>query len=93
MQRPSLTDNGQGQYYETRTYTYDGSQPSAQQQQQQTAAKPPRPATAFAGQAPPRVGRSLLSNDNWRQATMGDVCLNARAIEQSDRNILYGKGK
>ena len=62
--------------------------------QQQTAKPlPTRPATAYAGQHDARLGRSLLSNDNWRQATMVDVRLNAKAIEQSDRNILYGKGK
>ncbi|CAF1211852.1 unnamed protein product [Adineta ricciae] len=64
----------------------------AKQQQQTAKPLPARPATAYAGQHDARLGRSLLSNDNWRQATMADVRLNAKAIEQSDRNILYGKG-
>ncbi|UJR25278.1 hypothetical protein I4U23_006630 [Adineta vaga] len=94
MHRPSLTDdNNQGnnneKYYITRGYTYDGLQLPNQQQQ---TIKSTRPATAFAGQQGTRLGRSLLSNDNWRQATMADVRVNAKAIEQSDRNILFGKG-
>ena len=68
-------------------------QPAKQQQQQTAKPLPTRPATAYAGQHDARLGRSLLSNENWRQATMADVRLNAKAIEQSDRNILYGKGK
>ncbi len=42
---------------------------------------------------PQRLGRSLLSNDNWRQETMADVRVNAKVLEQSDQNILFGKGK
>ena len=100
MQRPSLTNddnqvNSNEKYLVTRSYTYDGMQSTKQQQQQQqpSPVKPTRPATAFVGQQPQRLGRSLLSNDNWRQATMTDFRVNAKAIEQSDRNILFGKGE
>ncbi|CAF4417652.1 unnamed protein product, partial [Rotaria magnacalcarata] len=48
-------------------------QPSSPSQQQQQQGQ--------------RLGRSLLSNENWRQETMGDVRLNAKVIEQSDQNI------
>jgi hypothetical protein len=34
-----------------------------------------------------------LSNDNWRQETMVDLRIHAKAVEQSDQNILYGKGR
>jgi hypothetical protein len=44
-------------------------------------------------QSPQRLGRSLLSNDSWRQETMVDIRVNAKAIDQSDQNILFGKGK
>lgn len=83
--RPSLTDdnkqtNNNGKSVLHRSYTFDASQIVKQQQppsQQQTQ----------------RLGRSLLSNDNWRQDTMGDLRISAKTIEQSDQNILYGKGK
>jgi hypothetical protein len=102
MHRPSLTDDNQanhnGKNLLSRSYTFDGiqstkQQPQPQQQQQPRSAKPPRTSSTAVDQQPQRLGRSLLSNDNWRQETMGDVRLNAKAIEQSDQNILFGKGK
>ncbi len=106
MYRPSLTDgdtqvNSNGKKFLTRSYTFDGVQSIKQQpqppppppQQQQRSAKPPRPTSGIADQQPQRLGRSLLSNDNWRQETMADVRVNAKALEQSDQNILFGKGK
>ncbi|CAF0772435.1 unnamed protein product [Didymodactylos carnosus] len=39
-----------------------------------------------------RIGYNLLSNDNWRRETVDDLRLNSKVIEQSDQNILYGKG-
>lgn len=103
MQRPSLTDddennnNNNGKQFLSKSLVIDNGQakqqritkpyrrtPSAsdqQQQQQQQLEKPQR------------LGRSLLSNDNWRQETMADVRLNAKVIDQSDQNILFGKGK
>jgi hypothetical protein len=95
MQRPSLTDDNQVNNENkllSRSLTFDGVQPLKQQQRSRSA-KPSRPLTAFAEQQPQRLGRSLLSNDNWRQETMSDVRVNAKAIEQSDQNILFGKGK
>lgn len=82
--RPSLTDdnkqtNNNGKSVLHRSYTFDASQIVKQQQ------PPPQQQTQ-------RLGRSLLSNDNWRQDTMGDLRISAKTIEQSDQNILYGKG-
>lgn len=99
MQRPSLTDenkqiNNNGKNLLTRSYTFDGVQSIKQQPQRQQSAKPPRPAAAgIPDQQSQRLGRSLLSNDNWRQETMADVRVNAKVIEQSDQNILFGKGE
>ncbi len=95
MQRPSLTDDNQannGKQLLSRSLTFDGVQ-SLKQQQRPRSAKPSRPLTAFVDQQPQRLGRSLLSNDNWRRETMTDVRINAKTIEQSDQNILFGKGK
>ncbi|CAF0808618.1 unnamed protein product [Adineta steineri] len=102
-QRPSLTDdnnqrnnnNNNEKYLFTRSYTFDGLPPTKQQQSPSPpheVVKPLRPATASGGQQAQRLGRSLLSNDNWREATMNDVRVNGKVMEQSDRNILYGKG-
>jgi hypothetical protein len=96
MQRPSLTDdnkqvNSNEKYLLSRSHTFDGLQ-SIKQQQQRTA-KPPRPPSVVVDKQPQRLGRSLLSNDNWRQDTMADVRVNAKTIEQSDQNILFGKGE
>jgi hypothetical protein len=105
MQRPSLAnDNNQAnneKSFLSRSYTFDGlqslkqHQPQQQQPQQprQRSAKPFRPAPPVAEQQSQRVGRSLLSNDTWRQEAMGDVRVNAKAIEQSDQNVLFGKGR
>jgi hypothetical protein len=106
MHRPSLTNddtqvNSNGKKFLSRSYTFDGVQsikqqpqpPPPPQQQQQRSAKPPRPTPGIVDQQPQRLGRSLLSNDNWRQETMADVRVNAKALEQSDQNILFGKGK
>jgi hypothetical protein len=100
MHRPPLTDgNKQANVNEknllTRSYTFDGLQSikQPQQQPQQRTAKHPRSSSAMIDQQSQRLGRSLLSNDNWRQETMGDVRTNTKAVEQSDQNILYGKGK
>lgn len=100
MQRPSLTDdnkqlNNNGKNLLTRSYTFDGIQSSKQQPpQRQQSAKASRPSAVNLDQQQQqqRVGRSLLSNDNWRQDTMNDVRVNAKAMEQSDQNILFGKG-
>ena len=66
---------------------------SSTSRQQQRSAKPPRATPSVFEYQPSRLGRSLLSNDNWRQETMADVRINAKVMEQSDQNILYGKGK
>jgi hypothetical protein len=97
MQRPSLTDddnnnNNNGKLLLSKSLTVD----SGQTKQQRTT-RPTRPTPPIIEQQqqqqPQRLGRSLLSNDNWRQETMADVRINAKAIEQSDQNILFGKGK
>lgn len=108
MQRPSLMDdeqtennNNKGKVFLTRSYTFDGvqsiKQPQQQQQQQQPkqqVIKPARSSSAVVHQQQAqRLGRSLLSNDNWRQETMNDVRINSKVMEQSDQNILLGKGK
>jgi hypothetical protein len=108
MYRSSLNNddkqvNSNGKNLVTRSYTFDEiqsikqreekQQQQQQQLQRQQSAKPPRPSPPVVDQQPQRLGRSLLSNDNWRQETMADVRVNAKAIEQSDQNILYGKGK
>ena len=101
MQRPPLTDdnnqvNNNGKNLLSRSYTFDGLQSlkqQPQQQQRQRSAKPPRSSPPVVEQQSQRLGRSLLSNDNWRQETMGDVRVNAKVIEQSDQNVLFGKGK
>ncbi|CAF0894328.1 unnamed protein product [Rotaria sordida] len=104
MQRPSLADdddrinnnnnnNTNGKHLLSRSLTFDNEQrKQQQQQQQQRIIRPSRPSPPMSEQSPQRLGRSLLSNDNWRQETMVDVRLNAKAIEQSDQNILFGKG-
>ncbi|CAF4771414.1 unnamed protein product, partial [Rotaria sp. Silwood2] len=71
--------------------TFDGLQ-SLKQQQQPRVSKTSRGSPPIPDQQQQRLGRSLLSNDNWRQETMIDVRLNAKAIEHSDQNILFGKG-
>ena len=40
-----------------------------------------------------RLGRSLLTDNHWSRSTVADVHLNAKVIEQSDQNILFGQGK
>ena len=107
--RPPLTDGDQqannAKYSLSRSYTFDGGQsakqyvhPHYQQQQQQQqpqqrATKSLRASPSSLDQQSHRLGRSLLSNDNWRQETMADVRINAKAIEQSDQNVLFGKGQ
>lgn len=95
MQRPSLTDdddrtNENGKQFLSKSLVVDNGQTKLQQQQRN--ARPTRPSPSIFEQQPQRLGRSLLSNDNWRQETMVDVRLNAKAIDQSDQNILFGKG-
>ncbi len=101
--------NSNEKYLVTRSYTFNDIPSTEQQQQPPMAKptrpssafvgqrppvdKPTRPSTAFVGQQSQRLGRSLLSNDNWRQNTMADIRLNAKAIDQSDQNILFGKGE
>ncbi|CAF1125829.1 unnamed protein product [Rotaria sordida] len=95
MYRPSLTDdddnqvNNNGKNSLSRSYTFDGIQ-SLKQQPRVT--KPSQVSPPVADQQQQRLGRSLLSNDNWRQETMTDVRLNSKVIDQSDQNILFGKG-
>ncbi|CAF1929355.1 unnamed protein product [Rotaria magnacalcarata] len=105
MHRPSLTDEGNqvknnnGKTLLSRSYTFD----TIRSIKEQSPTKSMRASTSAADQQPSspsqqqqqqgqRLGRSLLSNENWRQETMGDVRLNAKVIEQSDQNILFGKG-
>lgn len=40
-----------------------------------------------------RSTRSLLNKDQWQQETKNDARLNTKVIDQSDQNILYGKGE
>ena len=98
-----MNNNNKGKNLLTRSYTFDGvqsvkqQQPQQQQQQQvqQRATKPSRSVSAVVQQQQQqgaRLGRSLLRNDNWRQETMGDVRINGKGTEQSDQNILLGKG-
>ncbi|CAF4413700.1 unnamed protein product, partial [Adineta steineri] len=104
MLRPSLTDDDVGhdkqnkKCFLSRSFTfnngdtkYQQQQPEQQQQQQPRIIQSCLPST-MNFQQKPRLSRSLLSNDNWREETMGDVRVNTKIIEQSDRNILYGKG-
>ena len=102
IQRRSLADNDAHPVHMTnnaksqlsRSYTFDS---ELHKQQETVPPKTSRSArvhpSELSEQSQPRLGRSLLSNDNWRQETMGDVRLNAKAIEQSDQNILLAKGK
>ncbi|CAF4734025.1 unnamed protein product [Rotaria socialis] len=101
IQRPPLTDdndhlnNNNGKQFLSRSLTFDTEQKQQkqqQQQQQQRVTRPSRPSPTISEQLPQRLGRSLLSNDNWRQETMVDIRINAKAIEQSDQNILFGRG-
>jgi hypothetical protein len=93
-QKPSLTDddvdhgNNNQKYFVTRSFTLD----NGPTKHQQRTVKSSLPSPTISDQKP-RLSRSLLSNDNWREETMGDVRVNAKAIEQSDRNILFGKGE
>jgi hypothetical protein len=94
MYKPSLTDdddraNNNGKELLSRSCTFD----NGQTKKQQRIARPSRPSPVIIDQQPQRLGRSLLSNDNWRQETMVDVRLNAKVIEQSDQNVLFGKGE
>ncbi|CAF4302382.1 unnamed protein product [Rotaria sordida] len=94
MQRPSLieddgddhTNNKNGKPLLSRSLTFD-KQPLKQKQIKRLT----RPSPAIIEQQLQCLGRSLLSNDNWRQETMADVRVNAKAIEKSDQNILFGK--
>lgn len=99
MQRPPLTDddddlanlnnnNNNGKHLLSRSLTFDN-----ELKKQKRVKRPHRPSPAIVEQQPQRLGRSLLSNDNWRQETMADVRVNAKVIEQSDQNVLFGKGK
>ncbi len=97
MLRPSLTDddddnhannNKCDKHFLSRSLTFD-SEPIKQKRTK----RPNRPSPAIVDQQPQRLGRSLLSNDNWRHETMTDVRVNAKVIEQSDQNLLFGKGK
>ena len=99
MQRPSLTDddvdrgnNDDKKRFVSRSYTFNNGQTKQQQQQQPRTIKSSLPSPGIFQQKA-RLGKSLLSNDNWREETMGDVRVNAKAVEQSDRNILFGKGE
>ncbi|CAF1040245.1 unnamed protein product [Rotaria sp. Silwood1] len=101
MQKPSLMDddnhinnnnNNNGKHLLSKSLTFENEQRKQQQQQQQRMTRPSRPSPPSSEPSSQRLGRSLLSNDNWRQETMIDVRLNAKAIEQSDQNILFGKG-
>ena len=98
--RPPLTEeepqsNLTKKSFLSRSHTFDGGQtikqPSSQQQQRGTKTRQGSPTSLE--QQPQRIGRSLLSNDHWRQETMADIRMSARAIEQSDQNILFGKGE
>ncbi|CAF0947955.1 unnamed protein product [Adineta steineri] len=106
MLRPSLTDDDVGhdkqnkKCFLSRSFTfnngetkYQQQQPEQQQQQQQPRIIQSCLPSTMNFQQKPRLSRSLLSNDNWREETMGDVRVNTKIIEQSDRNILYGKGQ
>jgi len=94
IQRPSLTDdddnnnNNNAKQFLSKSLVVDNGQTK-----QQRITRPARPTPPIIEQQPQRLGRSLLSNDNWRQETMADVRVNAKAIEQSDQNVLFGKGK
>ena len=99
MLRPSLTDddddthannnnNKYDKHFLSRSLTFD-SEPIKQKRTKRTS----RPSPVIVDQQPQRLGRSLLSNDNWRHETMADVRVNAKVIEQSDQNVLFGKGK
>lgn len=103
-QRPSLADDETQSAFNrrnsvSRSYNIDNGPPSTppRQPSQQPHQRLPKPVHAS---APPvqaesqsnRLARNLLSNENWRQETMADVRVNAKAIEQSDQNILFGKG-
>ncbi|CAF4229273.1 unnamed protein product, partial [Rotaria magnacalcarata] len=81
-----------GKQFLSRSLTFDTEQRQQKQQQQQRVTRPSRPSPTINEQSPQRLGRSLLSNDNWRQETMVDIRINAKAIEQSDQNILFGRG-
>jgi hypothetical protein len=89
MQKPSLTDDDdQAKQFLSKSLVVD-SGPTKQR-----VLKPIRGTPSVLEQIPQqRLGRSLLSNDNWRQETMVDVRMNAKTIEQSDQNILFGKGE
>jgi hypothetical protein len=96
MQRPSLTDDDdeKGKQFLSKSLVVDSGLTKQQQQQSSRVLKPIRGTPSVLEQIPQqRLGRSLLSNDNWRQETMVDVRINAKAIEQSDQNILFGKGE
>ncbi len=93
MQRPSLTDNDDhvndnGKQFLSKSLVFENGQTK-----QQRITRPTRPSPPIIEQQPQRLGRSLLSNDNWRQETMADFRVNAKAIEQSDQNVLFGKGE
>ena len=97
VQKPSLTDNdddhannNNGRHFLSRSLTFDT---EFMKQQQQRTIRPSRPSPAITDHIPHRIGRSLLSNDGWQQETIGDIRLSSKAIEQSDQNILFGKGR
>jgi hypothetical protein len=95
IQRPSLTDDDdQGKQFLSKSLVMESGSPKQQQQQQPRVLKPIRGTPSILEQIPQqRLGRSLLSNDNWRQETMFDVRSNVKVIEQSDQNVLFGKGE
>jgi len=92
IQRPSLTDDDdQGKQFLSKSLVMESGSPK---QQQPRVLKPIRGTPSILEQIPQqRLGRSLLSNDNWRQETMFDVRSNVKVIEQSDQNVLFGKGE
>ncbi|CAF1171808.1 unnamed protein product [Adineta ricciae] len=107
-QRPSLTDDVDGNGTNSnqkrllsRSFTFDNGEVKQQNRQQRQESPQPQQQPRLVKSSLPspsifqqktRLSRSLLSNDNWREETMADVRVNSKVIEQSDRNILFGKG-
>ena len=100
--RPSLTDNDQadrsaGKTFMSRSYTFYGDQaknePKSKYQRQLRIKSTPRPSRPMTDYQTHRSTRSLLNKDQWQQETKNDARLNTKVIDQSDQNILYGKGE
>ena len=84
--KPVLID---GEHVPSRSVTFDSDVLRAQ-----SATNPHRASAAnITEPLSQRLGRSLLTENNWSRSTVADVHLNAKVIEQSDQNILFGKGK